>query len=152
MFFKINWIFFFFFILQKTSSVCIQEWQQCSNGGTANVNFGVCCSPLSCVMTSYNYGQCQFVQTGTNCAARYGGCSKTSDCCPNMSCVAQSSSYSSCQVTISDPTTVVACVSDRGQCGGFNGILGQTWDGTTKCCSGTCTPISIYYSQCLSSA
>ena len=132
---------FLLILFLKTSSPCIAEGQQCSN--EESTNYVVCCSPMTCVM-----GQCQFVQTGTDCAQRDELCSTTADCCQNLKCLNGSSTFSNCQAD-STVRLTSACVADREQCGGFSGILGQIWDGTTTCYSGTCTQISNYYSQCL---
>lgn len=145
MFSKICFSFLLILIFRKTSSKCLTELQKCSNE-KGSTNYVVCCSPLTCVM-----GECQFVQTGIDCAQKNEICSTNADCCPNLKCLNASSTFSSCQIVILDPTVRLTsgCVADREQCGGFSGILGQSWDGTTTCCSGICTQISIYYSQCL---
>lgn len=149
---KIYQFFFFFTLFKNFLCGCIAEWAQCFDGVNT---YDSCCYPFTCSSTSNNYGQCQYKHTDTNCIERYAGCvnlasNSPQNCCSGLICTVSQSvaSWSSCEINTTGSSS--ACVSERNQCGGYGNILGQTWDGNTKCCTGlTCKQTSIYYSQCL---
>lgn len=148
--FRLDKIIFFLTIFPFSWQTCILEFNQCSDGNTTAKYYGTCCYPFVCFMTSYNYGQCQYINSEINCVKREQDCINTSlNCCTGLVCTKVSNSFSSCSPDIKEPT-IETCVAEREQCGGYENLLGQTWNGKTNCCAGlVCKVSSNYYSQCI---